>query len=47
MSMTYTCSSSKRLPRYLFKEFIRPGGTVFKRHIAYLDGDECLDLTDR
>ena len=47
ISMTYTCSSSKWLPEFLFKEFIRPGGTVFKRHIAYLDGDVCLDLTDR
>ena len=45
--MTYTCSSSERSPGCLFKEVIRPGGTVSKRYISYPDGDVCLDLTDR
>ena len=47
MRMTYTCSSSERLSGCLFKEVIRPGGTVSKRYIPYPDGDVCLDLTDR
>ena len=47
MSMTYTCSSSERPSECLFKEVIRPGGTVSKRYIPYPDGDVCLDLTDR
>ena len=47
MSVTYTCSSSERSSGCLFKEVIRPGGTVFKRYIFFLDVDVCLDLTDR
>ena len=47
MSMTYTCSSSERLPEYLFKEVIRPGGTVFKRYMSCSDGDVFFNLTDR
>ena len=47
MSVTYTCSSSKRLPGYLFKEVIWQGGTVSKRYISYPNGDVFLDLTDR
>ena len=47
MRMTYTCSSLERLSVCLFKEVIRPGGTVSKRYIPYPDGDVCLDLTDR
>ena len=47
MSMTYTCSSSKRSFGCLFKEVIRSGGTVSKRYIPYPDGGVCLDLTDR
>ena len=39
MSMTYTCSSSKRSFGCLFKEVIRPGGTVSKRYIPYPGGD--------
>ena len=47
MSVTYTCSSLERSPGCIFKEVIRPGGTVSKRYISYPDGDVCLDLTDR
>ena len=47
MSMTYTCLSSERSSECLFKEVIRPGGTVSTRYIPYLDGGVCLDLTDR
>ena len=45
--MTYTSSSLERSSRCLFKEVIRPRGTVSKRYIPYSDGDVCLDLTDR
>ena len=47
MSVTYTCSSSERSSKCLFKEVIRPGGTVFKRYIFFPDVDVCLDLTDK
>ena len=47
MSMTYTCSSSERSSGYLFKEVIRPGVTMSKRYIPYLNGGVCLDLTDK
>ena len=47
MSMTYTCSSSERSSRCIFKEAIRPRWTVSKRYIPYLDGGVCLDLTDK
>ena len=47
MSMTYTCSSSERSSRCLFKEVIWQGGIAFKRYIPYPDGGVCLDLTDR
>ena len=47
MSVTFTCSSSKRSLECIFKEVIRPGGTVSKSYISYPDGDVCLDLTDR
>ena len=45
--MTYTYSTSKRSSECLFKEVIRPGGTVFKRYIFFPDGDVCLDMNDR
>ena len=47
MSMTYSCSSSKRSPRCLFKEVIRVRGAVPKRYIPSLDGDVHLGLADR
>ena len=47
MSMTYTCSSSERSSGCLFKEVIRPGGTMSKRYIPYPDGDVCLHFIDR
>ena len=47
VSMTYSCSSSERSSGCLFKEVIRPGGTVSQRYIPYPDEDVCLDFTDR
>ena len=47
MSMTYSCSSSKRSPGCLFKGVIRVRGAVPKRCIPTLDGDVHLGLANR
>ena len=45
MRATYTCSSSERSSGCLSKDDNRPGETVSRRHMPYLVGDVCLDLT--
>ena len=44
MCATYTCLSSERSSRCLFKEVNKPGETMSRRYMPYSVGDVCLDL---